>query len=781
MGCYAHKQETKRGQIVFQPLREHLRGAARRAAECLRSVGMENAAYLAALLHDAGKAAPTFQKYLSVGDRSARGRVIHSFQGCRYLMEQFHGETASVRSGVMASELLAFAVGAHHGLFDCVDPTQRVGLKYRSEMQGISYEESVQGLFSQGISKQEIERLFSSAVGELDPILEQLEEDYADDQEYFFVVGLLARLLLSAVIEGDRYDTAAFMEGRTPPNLPEDMTSIWAARLAYLEKKLQGEPHDGEIAHARQKISETCGAFAEKASGIYRLNVPTGGGKTLSSLRYALAHAKRFGKKRLIFTSPLLSILEQNASEIRKFIGDDQLILEHHSNVVQTEASQDALDERELLAQGWNAPIILTTLVQLLNTLFDGKTTSIRRFQALCDSVIVIDEVQTVPVKLLSLFNLAIQFLSEQCRATVVLCSATQPCLERAEHPLRRTPEEIVPHDEALWTTFRRTELQPAGSRRLDELPELIRTQMENTDSMLVVCNKKSEAAYLLEHTRSAEYRSFHLSAAMCMQHRRDVLAELQTALHQSEKVLCIATQVMEAGVDISFGTVLRLAAGMDSIVQAAGRCNRNRESETPRPVYVVNCTDEKLGMLRDIQWGKDATLALMEAFRASPECFDGSLFSDAAIRYYYCALYRDMAAGEQDDYVREQKTTLLDLMALNEKYTAHCPEAENFYLRQAFKTAGQHFSVFEEETTDILVPYGEGRRLVGELGSERCRSDASHRAAVLKKLSPFTVSVYQHQKKQLEKTRALASVCGGWALALAEGFYDAEVGLKTE
>lgn len=637
MEYWAHKREGR--QIVWQTLREHLRGAARRAAECLRPMGLENAAYLAALLHDAGKAAPAFQKYLAAGDHSARGQVIHSFQGCRYLMEQLHEETDPVRTGVMASELLAFAIGAHHGLFDCVDPTRRIGLKYRAEKQGISYEESVQGLFSQGISKQEIERLFSSAVGEIDPILEQLEKEYVDDHEYFFVVGLLARLLLSAVIEGDRYDTAAFMEGNTPPNLPEDMTPVWAARLAYLEEKLQGKPHNGEIDNARQKISETCGAFAEKASGIYRLNVPTGGGKTLSSLRYALAHAKQFGKKRLIFTSPLLSILEQNAKEIRKFVGDDRLILEHHSNVVQTDTSQDALDECELLVQSWNAPIILTTLVQLLNTLFDGKTTSIRRFQALCDSVIVIDEVQTVPTKLLSLFNLAIQFLSEQCRATVVLCSATQPCVERAEHPLRRAPEEIVPYDEALWATFRRTELQLAGGRRLDELPEMICTLMETTDSLLAVCNKKSEAAYLLEHTRSAEYRSFHLSAAMCMQHRRDVLDEVQAALGRKEKVLCIATQVMEAGVDISFGAVLRLAAGMDSIMQAAGRCNRDRESETPRPVYVVNCTDENLGMLRDIRRGKDATLALTEAFSASSERFDGSLFSAAAIRYYYAAL----------------------------------------------------------------------------------------------------------------------------------------------
>ena len=731
MKYYAHKRETAGGQIVWQTVWTHLLGAARRAAECLRPVGLENAAYLAALLHDIGKFTAAFQQYLAAGDRSARGRVIHSFQGCRYLLEQFHHETDSVRS-IMASELLAFAVGAHHGLFDCVDSARRVGLKYRSEMQGISYEESVAGFFSQEISQQETERLFSAAMAEIDQIIERLEESYADDQEYFFVVGLLARLLLSAVMEGDRQDTAAFMNGCIPQDFPKDMTPVWAARLAYLEEKLRKFPDDGLIAHARQQISETCRAFAEKPPGIYRLNVPTGGGKTLSSLRYALAHAKQFGKKRLILTSPLLSILEQNADVIRAFVGDDRLILEHHSNVVQTEVSHDTLDERELLVQSWNAPIILTSLVQLLNTLFDGKTTSIRRFQALCDSVIVIDEIQTVPVK--------------------------------------------------LWAAFRRTELQQIGSRRLDELPDLIRAQMETTDSLLVVCNKKSEAAYLLVHTRSSEYRSFHLSAAMCLQHRRDVLSELQSTLTQGKKVLCIATQVIEAGVDISFGAVLRLTAGMDSIVQAAGRCNRNGESETPCPVYAVNCTDEKLGMLRDIQRGKDAALALMNAFGASPERFGSSLFSDASIQYYYSVLYRDMAAGEQDYYIPDQKATLLDLMALNKKYAdERCADASFFFLRQAFKTAGQYFSVFDEDTTDILVPYGDGRRLVAELCSERCQYDVSCRAAVLKELHAYSVSIYQHQKKQLEQAQALVPVCGGCALVLAEGFYDAEAGLKAE
>lgn len=233
---------------------------------------------------------------------------------------------------------------------------------------------------------------------------------------------------------------------------------------------------------------------------------------------------------------------------------------------------------------------------------------------------------------------------------------------------------------------------------------------------------------------------------------------------------------------DISFGAVLRLTAGMDSIVQSAGRCNRNGESETPRPVYTVNCTDEKLRMLRDIQRGKDAALALMDAFEAAPERFGGSLFSDASIQYYYSALYRDMAAGEQDYYVREQKATLFDLMALNEKYAdERCADVESFFLRQAFKTAGQAFSVFEEDATDILVPYGDGKRLAAELCSERCQYDISHCAAVPKELHSYSVSIYPYQKKRLEQERALAPVCAGCALVLAEEFYDAEVGLTVE
>lgn len=779
MAFYAHKRELRDGAISQQTVLDHLTGTAQRAAQCLRLVGLEKTGYLAGLLHDMGKYTDDFQQYLVAGDSSKRGSVIHTFQGCRFMMEKFHRDDDELPS-IIASELIAFAIGAHHGLFDCVDSTQRLGLQYRAEKQDISYEDAV-AAFLREIPAEEVEELFSEASNEIDRIVGRLDETYADDRDYAFEVGLLARLLLSAVIEGDRRDTAAFMSGTSPRIWPENMAPIWKERLDFLEERLKRFPCNTPVANARHTISEMCYAFAAHKPGIFRLNVPTGGGKTLSSLRYALSHAVQFNKRRLVFTSPLLSILEQNASVIHAFVGDDRLILEHHSNVVQTSSVQGELDRRELLVQTWDAPIIITTLVQLLNTLFDGKTTAIRRFQALCDSVIVIDEVQTVPVKMLTLFNLTIQFLSEQCGATVVLCSATQPELEGADHPLQKMPEEMAPRNEALWAAFRRTELCRIPNHRLDELPDLIRTQLEETNSLLVVCNKKDEAAYLLEKTRSSSYRSFHLSASMCMQNRRDVLAALQDALSRREKALCIATQVIEAGVDISFGAVIRLTAGMDSIVQAAGRCNRSGESHTLRPVYVVNCSDEKLGMLRDIQRGKDASLALMDAFQSAPERFDGDLFSDASIRYYYRSLYRDMAEEEQDYCIHEQKTTLLDLMSTNEKYANEgCANVDSFFLRQALKTAGRYFSVFDEDTTDVLVPYGKGKQLIAELCAERCKFDLAYRTSILKEMGNYTVGVYQYQKKQLEQNHALLSACDDCVWILAEGFYDDTVGLTV-
>lgn len=349
-----------------QTVREHCWNAADLAAKALRPIGLEHSAYLAGLLHDMGKCKEEFAQYLEAaaeGGEAVRGSVNHTFAGVRFLLRQWHGPGEELGYAEVAAELLAFAVGSHHGLFDCIDSRQSCGFDHRLTKSGIAYEEALRNYLAECADPEELESLFQASVQEITPLLDKLsalsplENDNEANEETAFYTGLLARMLLSAVIEGDRADTAAFMTGAALPKYPENMRPIWAERLAYMEEKLSGFAQETPIDQARRHISDTCAAGAERHGGVYRLNVPTGGGKTLSGLRFALTHAKKWNKSRIIFTSPLLSILDQNAQVIRRFVGDDSLILEHHSNLVEPEDTPERLQELELLTDSWASTI----------------------------------------------------------------------------------------------------------------------------------------------------------------------------------------------------------------------------------------------------------------------------------------------------------------------------------------------------------------------------------------------------------------------------------------
>lgn len=774
---------------------EHSRRAAEYASRSLTPIGMKTTAYLAALLHDFGKFKQEYDHYLEEAraGTAVRGSVNHTFAGVRFVLEQWHHGNGIGYDEVTA-ELLAYAIGAHHGLFDCIDVRQNSGFQHRQVKEGIGYAESRSDYLEQCAGLEELNSLFRASVRETTALLNQMaslsqqEDDEEADRETAFYVSLLQRMLLSAVIEGDRRDTAEFMNGDAFPKWSEDMRGTWAERLAFLERKLGTLPREKPIDQARHTISDTCASFARQPGGVYRLNVPTGGGKTLSALRFALAHAKQWNKARIIFTSPLLSILDQNAEVLRRFIGDDSLILEHHSNLAEPADEPERLRELELLTDTWEAPVVITTLVQLLNTCFSGKTSAIRRFHSLCNSIIVIDEVQTVPNKMLTLFNLAANFLSEICGTTIVLCSATQPSLEIVQHPLKCPPPEMVPWQEALWSVFRRTEIKSAGQYRLNEIPQLIKQVLSGCSSLLVVCNRKDEAAFLLDELRDVPCRRFHLSAAMCQAHRRETLHTLQAALEAAlsggEKVFCISTQVIEAGVDISFQQVIRFAAGMDSVVQAAGRCNRHAESQEPAPVRIVLCSNERLERLEEIGRGKKATVSLLSAFADHPERFQNDLSGQEAIGFYYHQLYGSMNPDFQDD-VTPEYGSVYRLLADNPKFAnAQCPMAERFYLRQAFQLAGKLFQVFDENTTDILVPYGKGRDIREYLISAAQTYGERDWQTIRRNINEakqYSVSVYQYQFTQLEKLGAVTPLFEDSVYVLSDGYYDADIGLSIQ
>ena len=769
--------------IKVQSVSEHCRNTAKYAAEALESVSLTACGYLAGLVHDAGKYTADFQNYIA-NQIGHRGSVNHTFAGVRLLLERYFVPDAEDFSGVV-SELLALAAGGHHGQFDCVDDRQKNGFQHRLTKPDIGYEEAAESFFRYCVCQEELDRKFQAAEQELTPVLNKILDTTSENNPFVndetaFYSGLLSRLLLSAVIEGDRRDTAEFLNNTHFPvkRNGEELKWLWDTKLAKMEEKLDQLPQSSPIDRARRAISDKCRGAAERPSGVFRLNVPTGGGKTLSGLRFALAHARRHKKQRIIFVSPLLSILEQNAAVLREYIQDDSLILEHHSNVVRTKETDQQLDEQELLAETWEAPIIISTLVQLLNTLFSGKTTAIRRFHSLCNSVIVIDEVQTVPSKMLTLFSLAVNFLSEICGAAVVLCSATQPCTEQIEHPLHSPISEIVPYDPSLWTVFRRTDIHNTGTMSLEQISDFVLERLRSVDSLLIVCNKKSQAEHLYNLMKDRDLDLFSLSAAMCVAHRRDVLDKLRGALAQkTHKVVCVSTQVIEAGVDISFACVIRLTAGLDSVIQAAGRCNRSGEAGLGvlAPVYLVQCQNEALSKLPDIEQGKAATQELLTEFALNPERFGGHFDSNESIEYYYRALYRRTPKGHHD-YCVKGRPSLFSLLSLNN----YCTQDQPYYFRQAFHLAGSLFQVFEEDTTDVVVPYSEkGKALIQNLCSEKAEQDPNYLRLLLEEAKPYTVSLYQHQINRLNEEHRLIPLQGR-ALGL-DGHYRNETGFSME
>lgn len=781
----AHIRQLENGNRSVQSCEEHCRRSADIAVASFKSPRLKKTVYLAALLHDMGKFKSAFKDYIersANGEAVRRGSVKHTFCGVRYLFENYYDESDTY--ACITCEILAYAVGAHHGLFDCINESHESGLAYRVFEDVDGDREATESFLKCCADKSEIDGLFRESKDELTNLLSSELLPFVNlenDSECSFYIGLLVRLITSAVMEGDRRDTAEFMSDAVYPSAADQ--NLWRLLLARVEEKLEKFASDSPINKARRKISDDCREFATNRCGVYRLNVPTGGGKTLASLRFALAHAAKHGKRRVIFTSPLLSILDQNSKVIREMIEDDSLILEHHSNVVRQTDDTGEDNKNSEFTDNWSAPIIITTLVQLLNTMFDGRSSAVRRFHALSDAVIVIDEVQSVPHKLLSLFNLTVSFLADVCSSTVVLCSATQPCCETLEHPIRSKVEDIVPPNKELEGVFKRTEIIPAGSMVLSDVPKLADSILECADSLLIICNTKRESEELFKLLSNKDYALFHLSAAMCMAHREDVLKKVYSSLeeHSCVKTVCVATQVIEAGVDISFDSVIRFTAGMDSIIQAAGRCNRHGERAELGRVFAVQIVDENISRLPEIEEAKKATSDLLYRYEKSPESYGFDLSSDTAIKYYYNRLF----SGRETSYfnfVLRGSPTLFSLLSENKVWM---PEEEKLPMRlclhQAFKSAGDMFSVFDNDTVDVIVRYREGDSVATELLSERVKYDAKYAKSLIDKAKNYTVSLYNTSIKKLAENGALISALDGAVLILDNPYYDDGTGVKTK
>lgn len=762
----------------IQTCEEHSRAVAELTQVNLEACGLGEAGYLAGLLHDCGKFSDEFDAYLDkavMGETVKKGSVIHTFAGVRYLLEQFHSQNGDLSFSDITAEVLAASVGGHHGLIDLWDERHQSGFDHRLTRQPGYDRRAIADFHAECASSEEIRSIFQKADAALSRFYQDRIIPYVkNEKEAYFALGLLVRLITSALVDADRTDTRCFMQNLPRP---ESRRSEWDECAAQVDAYAAALSHVTPIQTARRAFSDHCAAAAQSPPGLYRLDLPTGGGKTLAALRFAVLHAQKNGLRRIFYVAPLLSIIEQNARVIRTAVGDAASVLEHHSNLLRDESSREEIAQTELLQETWDAQMIITTFVQLLNTLFSGKTSSVRRFHCLCESVIIIDEVQSLPPKMLSMFNAAVNFLVKGCGATVVLCSATQPAFERAERkmlPCERLISEAVFQQYA--PLFRRTFIRDAGSFDMSELAARASEMLEGSDNLLIVCNTKREAAEMFQKlSASTDAKVFHLSAGMCMAHRKQTLAELNCALDGREKLICVSTQLIEAGVDVSFGAVIRLAAGLDNIVQTAGRCNRHGEHDKPQPVEICRLKNEQLGSLCEIREAQNALNELLEEFRRDPNRYAHDLTSDAAISDYYTFLYRGMARGAQDYSIHGQ--TLFELLSTNIQFSSD--ETPSYFLGQAFRTAGKWFEVFDSASEDVLVPYREGAALIDQLDTPRARYDMAYTEALLRRAKPYAVSLDASRLERMAKHGMIYTLLDGNLSVLNAEYYDDQLGIK--
>ncbi|MBN2388199.1 MAG: CRISPR-associated helicase Cas3' [Anaerolineales bacterium] len=796
-----------------QSLITHLVEASQLAGEFAAKVGLSEIGKTMGLLHDFGKAGKVYQNYLRSAEglinpdeddyvdyKAKKGKIDHSTAGAQLVYQKLINRG---REGKHLAQFLALAIASHHsGLIDCLKPDGANEFQRRIEKPDEDthitearqklhlVEKQLDEILSQPIEKHFFERLMGMKDSEQDTTLP-------------FKHGLLARFLLSCVLEADRLNTADF---ENPGNetirnygkyLPWEVLierlEAKFAEFAQVTDKMEADSRAREVNELRTQVAKACLDMAGSPKGIYQLTVPTGGGKTLASLRFALHHAQAYKMDRVFYIVPYITIIDQNAGKVREILETeserDKIILEHHSNLTPEKETR----RHNLLAENWDAPVVFTTQVQFLEALFDSGTRDARRMHQLANSVIILDEVQTVPIKVTHMFLAALKFLTHDCGSTIVLCTATQPPFENTGNPYRdlniTSEQHIVSNEPELFDKLKRVEVhdeRKPGGMSYAEIADLAEQALQEKGSVLVVVNIRASAQVLYQEIkgRPLSAKVYHLSTNMCPAHRVDVLEnKIKPKLKSNEPVICVSTQLIEAGVDIDFGAVIRALAGLDSIAQSAGRCNRHGVRDGLGSVWVVNLQDENLDKLTDIKTGRDHAQRVLDDFSDSPEAFGKDLIGLSAIAAYYNFYYQ--ARKDQMDYPVSKDSSigkddnLFNLLSWNkdavDSYQRTHQTHPDILLRQSFKSAAGEFRVMDAITRGVVVPYKEG----GEVISDLCGAFALEKQGkLLKRAQRYSVNLFTHQFDKLCKAGAIREVQeGAGVFYLNEQYYSPEFG----
>lgn len=778
--------------VRFQTLADHTNEVAKLSAKSCIHVGLRSMGELVGLLHDSGKSYEKWQRYL-IESRPTE-TIPHSGPSVWFTRRLFANCSDNMSEPTL--QIICIAIRGHHGgLRDVLRPDGELDEPVEDTYSADEKKQAEEMFFAEVVSKERLLALFSDACIEISALISKAYSNVDKNNDnakniLMLQMGLVQKFVYAALIDADRLNAATWENELLSSH--NELSPQWKVHISNLERKLNSFDRDG-INQIRGEISDACKNFEAAQNGIYRLYIPTGGGKTLSSLNISLRTAAKWGKDRIFFFIPFLTILEQNAQEIREAIGEDGSseigsVLEHHSNIVwdvtpETEAKEQ-LYKRQ--TERWSSnEIIMTSTIQLLNTFYSGNSASVRRLRALANSVIVIDEVQAIPSSCTYLFTQAMNFLAAFCNCVVILCTATPPPLDQLKYPIKMSiPVDIIPNTTELFHSFKRTEVKFENLEKplkIDEIADYVVDKWRLNGNCLLVMNTKSAARKIyLNLEQRAELCNVHiyyLSTELCPAHRTMLLKEIKSLLNK-EPVICISTQLIEAGVNISFGCVIRALAGFDSIVQAAGRCNRHGE-DTQKDVYVVPCKDERLDSLRDILEGQKATYQLLFDFSNNQEALGGDILSPQAVLRYYEYYYfrREKTLG----YSLQNGKTAVNLMgyneaARNEYWCEYNTVFKPCLLAQSFKTVGNSFSPIQENTTGVIVPYANSDELLEELYHAKT---PQIKARQLRRLQKFTVNLYQNKLDELFKKGAVSYNDENGIWVLHKGFYSNVTGIN--
>lgn len=725
---YAHSKPDI-DESEWQLLKDHLTQTGELAYELGRNAGLSDLAQVAGILHDIGKYSAAFQARL----RGSNRRVDHATAGAREIVKLF-----PTLPDNMFAELLSYCIAGHHtGLPDYGSLSDVEGdgtlLARREKTQLEDY-----SAYATEIDAGQLE---------LKPLRIKVNGQFPG-----YSLSFLTRMLFSTLVDADWLDTERYMQGEEKPR--GQYASLNDLAEQFHRHLQRFENPQTPINRQRTETLHACRSQAGHEPGYFTLTVPTGGAKTLTSMAFALDHAIAHDLKRIIYVIPFTSIIEQNAAVFREALGalGAENVLEHHANFDWEELRQAADSESgnvyeklKLAAENWDIPIVVTTNVQFFESLFASKKMRARKLHNIARSVVIFDEVQTLPGDYLQPCMTAVHELVQNYGVSTVFCTATQPSLQRF-FPAATRFTELAPDPQQLFDFYRRINVKEVGALSDEELL----AKIEMHEQALCIVNTRRHAKGLFDQL--PDNGRFHLSTLMCPVHRRETLLEIRRRLQNGETCRVISTQVMEAGVDVDFPVGYRALTGLDSIIQAAGRVNREAK-QANADVFVFEPRTEhiKRTPLYIAQTGAVAKSILRE-FKTDPT-------SIAAVNAYYKQLYMLHAEGSFD-----AKGIL--------GYLDKGPRNLGF----DFKTAAENFKLIDDVMVTVIIPYDEeARNRLHELAY------TPYPLTTLRKLQVCSVNIYEQEFRNLQSLgviQTVSDICFVLDETQMERFYHPQTGL---